>query len=95
MAGDALQHREFVHLHFAIKEAVYKAIDPLVRRYVGFREVEVLSFTGGAAEVRLHLPELQDAPLRIETQWTIEQEWIRTTAVSRSIDQSFAWQTTT
>lgn len=94
MAGDALQHREFVHLHFAIKEAVYKAIDPLVQRYVGFREVEVLAFAGGAAEVRLHLPELQDAPLRIETQWTIEHEWIRTTAVSRSTDQAFAWGAT-
>lgn len=27
---------------FAIKEAVYKAIDPIVRRYVGFQEVEVV-----------------------------------------------------
>jgi phosphopantetheine--protein transferase-like protein len=28
-------------LRFSIKEAVYKAIDPRVRRYVGFREVEL------------------------------------------------------
>lgn len=27
---------------FAIKEAIYKAIDPIVRRYVGFQEVEVI-----------------------------------------------------
>ena len=26
---------------FAIKEAIYKAIDPIVRRYVGFTEVEL------------------------------------------------------
>lgn len=30
-----------VTLRFAIKEAIYKAIDPVVRRYVGFTEVEV------------------------------------------------------
>ena len=30
-----------VTLAFAIKEAIYKAIDPFVRRYVGFTEVEV------------------------------------------------------
>lgn len=28
-------------LRFSLKEAVYKAIDPWVRRYVGFREVEL------------------------------------------------------
>lgn len=27
--------------HFSIKEAIYKAIDPFARRYVGFREVTV------------------------------------------------------
>ena len=30
-----------VTLRFAIKEAIYKAIDPVVRRYVGFTEVEL------------------------------------------------------
>jgi 4'-phosphopantetheinyl transferase EntD len=30
-----------VMLRFAIKEAIYKAVDPFVRRYVGFQEVEV------------------------------------------------------
>lgn len=29
-------------LRFSLKEAVYKAIDPWVRRYVGFREVELV-----------------------------------------------------
>ena len=30
-----------VVLYFALKEAIYKAVDPFVRRYVGFQEVEV------------------------------------------------------
>jgi 4'-phosphopantetheinyl transferase EntD len=33
--------RRRVSLVFAIKEAIYKAVDPVVRRYVGFTEVEV------------------------------------------------------
>lgn len=31
-----------VRTAFSMKEAIYKAIDPVLRRYVGFREVEVL-----------------------------------------------------
>jgi 4'-phosphopantetheinyl transferase EntD len=30
---------------FAIKEAIYKAVDPIVRRYVGFTEVELVGDT--------------------------------------------------
>ena len=30
-----------VTLRFAIKEAIYKAVDPMLRRYVGFTEVEL------------------------------------------------------
>jgi 4'-phosphopantetheinyl transferase EntD len=36
---------------FAIKEAVYKAIDPHLRRYVGFQEVEVWPATDGSVAV--------------------------------------------
>jgi enterobactin synthetase component D len=54
-------------LAFAIKEAVYKAIDPLVRRYVGFREVELAIADDGACAVR---PVDADAiPLEIEAEW--------------------------
>jgi enterobactin synthetase component D / holo-[acyl-carrier protein] synthase len=38
---DADAHGRAVMLRFAIKEAIYKAIDPYVRRYVGFQEVEL------------------------------------------------------
>jgi enterobactin synthetase component D len=44
-----------VTLRFAIKEAIYKAIDPYVRRYVGFTEVE-LAFAGDAVTVATALP---------------------------------------
>jgi phosphopantetheine--protein transferase-like protein len=37
-----------VTLRFALKEAIYKAIDPFLRRYVGFREVEVWPEEGRA-----------------------------------------------
>jgi enterobactin synthetase component D / holo-[acyl-carrier protein] synthase len=44
-----------VTLRFAIKEAIYKAIDPYVRRYVGFTEVE-LALAGDAVTVTTALP---------------------------------------
>ena len=44
-----------VTLRFAIKEAIYKAIDPYVRRYVGFTEVE-LELAGEAVTVTTALP---------------------------------------
>ena len=46
-----------VTLRFAIKEAIYKAIDPYVRRYVGFTEVEVeLDLAGDGVAVTTALP---------------------------------------
>lgn len=44
-----------VTLRFAIKEAIYKALDPHVRRYVGFTEVE-LDITGDTVLVTTELP---------------------------------------
>jgi phosphopantetheine--protein transferase-like protein len=57
-----------VTLRFAIKEAIYKAVDPFVRRYVGFREVAVWPDDGGGARVEVE----PDAalPLAIEAAWT-------------------------
>ncbi|HMG57415.1 MAG TPA: 4'-phosphopantetheinyl transferase superfamily protein [Kofleriaceae bacterium] len=46
-----------VTLRFSIKEAIYKAIDPYVRRYVGFTEVELeLDPAGDAVAVTTALP---------------------------------------
>ncbi len=44
-----------VTLHFALKEAIYKAVDPVVRRYVGFTEVE-LAVEGNRCAVASALP---------------------------------------
>ena len=52
-----------VTLRFSIKEAIYKAVDPFVRRYVGFTEVELDVLDDGRAHVTSELP------LAIETTW--------------------------
>jgi len=39
---------------FCAKEAIYKALDPWVRRFVGFHEAEIV-FTGGGLSARLAL----------------------------------------
>lgn len=53
-----------VTLRFSIKEAIYKAIDPYLRRYVGFTEVELeLPPEPGACAVTHGLP------LAIEAAW--------------------------
>lgn len=46
---------------FAVKEAVYKALHPLVDRYIGFDEVEV-SWSAGP-EVRMLSPDLRPFPV--------------------------------
>ena len=50
-------------LRFSIKEAIYKAVDPFVRRYVGFTEVELEVTNDGVAHV------VSALPLHIETTW--------------------------
>ncbi len=72
---DTLEGRERVLLHFALKEAVYKAIDPYVERYVRFTEVD-LDLLDDRAHVTLHLPETSVADVRVEAGWRLEAEWI-------------------
>jgi 4'-phosphopantetheinyl transferase EntD len=55
LAGDEHARGRAVTLRFAIKEAIYKAVDPYVRRYVGFTEVE-LDLDGDGCAVRSELP---------------------------------------
>lgn len=42
-------------VRFSVKESVYKALDPYVRRYVDFKEAEVETSVDGRARVTLHL----------------------------------------
>ncbi len=48
------QRGRFVLRRFSAKEAIYKAIDPFVSRYVAFREVSLVE-TGDGWRVELHL----------------------------------------
>ncbi|MCC6245142.1 MAG: 4'-phosphopantetheinyl transferase superfamily protein, partial [Gemmatimonadaceae bacterium] len=81
--SDPLAHREATLVHFAIKEAVYKAIDPYVHRYVRFTEVELDLHNDGTATVRLFLPELEHAPVVVSAIWRLEDTWIIAAAKSR------------
>ncbi len=49
---------------FSAKEAIYKALDPWVRRFVGFHEAEV-TFAGGRPRARLALA-LGEGPFTVE-----------------------------
>ncbi|MFN0252785.1 MAG: 4'-phosphopantetheinyl transferase [Kofleriaceae bacterium] len=65
-------------LRFSIKEAIYKAIDPFVRRYVGFTEVELDVSDEGIALVTSRLP------FAIETTWQERAGFWLTTARARA-----------
>jgi 4'-phosphopantetheinyl transferase EntD len=67
-----------VLLRFSAKEAIYKALDPFVRRYVGFLEVSVTPRPDGTAEVQATLPE--KTSFAIEVRWRFVQGSILTTA---------------
>ncbi len=60
--------RERVVLRFfSAKEAIYKALDPWVGRYVGFQEAEVAFHPGGALSARVALAH-GEGPFAIELQ---------------------------
>ncbi|MGE0549661.1 MAG: 4'-phosphopantetheinyl transferase [Kofleriaceae bacterium] len=64
-------------LRFSIKEAIYKAVDPFVRRYVAFTEVE-LEIADGIAHVSSELA------LDIDTTWReLDGYWLATARASR------------
>ena len=77
LAGDDLERGRAVTLRFAIKEAIYKAVDPYVRRYVGFTEVE-LDLDGEACIVHTALP------FAIEATWREHEGfWLATARATR------------
>jgi enterobactin synthetase component D len=77
LAGDELERGRAVTLRFAIKEAIYKAVDPYVRRYVGFTEVE-LGLEGEVCLVRTELP------FAIEATWREHEGfWLATARATR------------
>ena len=68
-----------VLLRFSAKEALYKALDPFVQRYVGFHEVSVSPDSGGSARVALHLTE-GEGPFSVDVRWIRLESTIVTTA---------------
>lgn len=68
-----------VLLRFSLKEAVYKAIDPFVRRYVGFGEVVVRPAADGRAGVTLALA-AGEGPFVVEARWQRVGDLLVTTA---------------
>jgi 4'-phosphopantetheinyl transferase EntD len=68
-----------VLLRFSAKEAVYKALDPFVRRYVGFLEVAVSLRGDGTGEVTPYLRSGEE-PFAFEVRWTTRDGLLLTTA---------------
>ena len=58
-------------IRFSIKESIYKAVDPFVRRYVGFQEAIVTPDLHGRAAVQLQL-EGGEGPFEVDARY----EWL-------------------
>jgi len=58
------RRQEFVVSRFSLKESIYKAIDPFVKRYVGFKEVEIHE-TNEGFEARFKLKN-NEGPFAVE-----------------------------
>ncbi len=71
-----------ITLRFAIKEAIYKAVDPIVRRYVGFTEVELeLAADGGCT---VHVLDASRLPAFVEAWWQERDgHWLATARARR------------
>ena len=66
-------------LRFSAKESVYKAVDPFVRRYVGFHEVALRVRADGTAEVTPYLAK-GEGPFSFDVRWQREGALIVTSA---------------
>jgi 4'-phosphopantetheinyl transferase EntD len=78
---EPVRRREVV-LHFSIKEALYKAINPLIGRYVSFQEASVLPHPDGSVTVTLALAK-QEGPFLAEARWSEIASHLLTTAAVR------------
>jgi enterobactin synthetase component D len=85
--SDALAYRVAVRLRFALKEAVYKAIDPHVQRYVRFQEVEVEPSDSGETRVVLSLPEFVGRDITVRAWWTRLGDHLVASAIGSSLSE--------
>lgn len=68
-------------IRFSLKEAIFKAIDPAVQRYVGFKEAIVHPHDDGTAGIVLHLAH-GEGPFRIDARWSVESGHVLTTVLA-------------
>jgi enterobactin synthetase component D len=76
--------RRQVVLHFSIKEALYKALNPLIGRYVSFQEASLWPHPDGSVAVTLALAK-QEGPFLAEARWTEIAGHLLTTAAVRPV----------
>ena len=86
---DAKRRAREVLLRFSAKESVYKALDPFVRRYVGFKEVSVSTRASGGARVSARLGP-GEGPFAIDVRWRCFDGLVLTTARVEPASQSAA-----
>jgi enterobactin synthetase component D len=75
----AERRRLAILLCFSIKEALYKALNPLIRRYVSFQEATVLPAADGSVELTLALAK-GEGPFTAEARWSEIAGHLLTTA---------------
>jgi enterobactin synthetase component D len=76
---DEEARRRALLVRFSLKEALYKALDPFVQRYVGFLEVEARPLDDGGAAFQLDLAEGALA-FHAEGRWLVQGDVVLTTA---------------
>jgi 4'-phosphopantetheinyl transferase EntD len=77
---DDPQRVEELAFAFSAKEAIYKALDPFVARYVSFQEVAVARRADGTASAALDLRDGGKAPFDVDIDWFRHDDFIITTA---------------
>ena len=78
------QRRRAILLCFSIKEALYKAINPLIRRYVSFQEAIVIPALDGSVDLTLALAK-GGGPFVAEARWSEIAGHFLTTARVRPV----------
>ena len=69
-------------IRFAMKEAIYKALAPRLKRYIGFDEAHISEIKDGSARVDLHLTS-PDGPTSIDVRYWWIPEGLITTVRAR------------
>ena len=81
---EGVSRDEEVLLRFSLKEAVYKAMHPLINQYVGFQEAEITPKSDGTALVDLNLKSGQHTKLgTITANWrtvVLDEQYYLTSA---------------